>query len=169
MDEIAIHRARNSLDLSPGWQDRVVSEMCAQNGWTGAVCFDREADASQGISSGDVKNFLNVLGNVLASGGSLVEQEEAERRAAICTECPQNIEVPGCLGMCPGSVAKLLLRFAAAFQGRTLQTSRDAELKSCGVCGCANAAQVHVSLETLARVRGDFVFPAPCWKKPESE
>lgn len=165
LNEIAAHRKRHGLDLSPGWQDRADAEMCEQNGWGGGVCFDTEAVKVREITSGNVKDFLAVLATVLANGGALVDQSEAERRAAICAGCPHNIDVPGCLGMCPGSLAKSLMRFAAAFHWRKLQTSRDGDLRSCGVCGCANAAQVHVSLDTLRRVKGGFEFPDHCWKK----
>jgi len=163
MDEIARHRARYELDLSPGWQERVDTEMCEQNGWGGGICQDQLQEPHK-ISSGDVKNFLGILTGILASGGGLVDQTEAERRAAICSGCPKNIEVPGCMGMCPGSVARALMRFAAAFQGRRLETSHDADLRSCGVCGCANAAQVHVELESLKKVKGNFEYPSHCWK-----
>lgn len=87
----------------------------------------------------------------------LVSQEEAERRADICSRCPMQISTSGCWG-CKG-IAGMLPAIAGA-----RKTSFDGQLKACGVCGCYNAVAVHLPVE----VQGSesLEFPEWCWKRP---
>jgi hypothetical protein len=87
---------------------------------------------------------------------SLVEQEEAERRAKICASCPHQIEAAGCWG-CKG-IAGMLPHIAGA-----RKTSFDPQLKACGICGCYNSVSVHLPVS----VQGgeNLEFPDWCWKK----
>lgn len=97
------------------------------------------------------------------SGRQTVEQEEAERRAAICVTCERNVEYHRpCGGRCPevDEVVK------AVVGGGT--TSLDDKLKACSVCGCVNRAAVWVEITHLSKGIGpDFVEKAPptCWKR----
>jgi len=94
------------------------------------------------------------------SGFQCVEQEEAERRAEICAACPNQISTSGCWG-CKG-IAGLLPAIAGA-----RKTSRDSQLKACGVCGCFNQVSVHIPID----VQGSegLNFPDWCWKNPNSQ
>jgi hypothetical protein len=91
---------------------------------------------------------------------SLVDQEEAERRAKICASCPYQIQASGCWG-CKG-VAGMLPQIAGA-----RKTSFDMQLKACGVCGCYNSVSVHLPVS----IQGgeNLEFPDWCWKKSSPE
>lgn len=88
----------------------------------------------------------------------LVEQEEAERRAAICAACPLQIPTSGCWG-CKG-IAGMLPAIAGA-----RKTSYDMQLKACGVCGCYNAVSVHLPIDI--QQDPSLSFPDYCWKKAQ--
>ncbi len=101
----------------------------------------------------------------LRSDQSLVDQGEAERRAAICAGCRFNqpFRMP-CSGIC-GALLTLVEKIIN-HQG----TSRDADLKACSVCSCFNRAQVWVPLEVLDKgltpeLRSQFKSIDWCWKK----
>lgn len=106
-----------------------------------------------------VAQFLKTLASwFLIHGLKRVEQDEAERRAAICAKCPLNVGMNGC-GTC-----------RAALQGvrealMNAHTSQDAELRACGVCGCDNKMQVHVPIDSLnAATNSKTAYPDWCWK-----
>lgn len=110
------------------------------------------------VGVADVARFLRATASWVADGGGPAPQEEAERRAAICAACPQNVEVEGCWGC--GGVRRLL----EAAIGRR-RTSRDDSLRGCAVCGCQNQAQVHYPAAALIAGGGaELDWPAQCWK-----
>lgn len=105
----------------------------------------------------DVIAFSKTLIAHALNGGKYVSQEEANRRAKICSGCYFNVHVGGC-GACRG-LASLVVA------GRN--TDYDSKLKSCAVCKCTNASQVHFGLDTL-EVSDDSAKQAQyapfCWK-----
>lgn len=110
----------------------------------------------------DAAGFIRVAGEWM-KGREFVPQEEAERRAAICAECPENQRIEGCSG-CRNLVGRL-----TQFLGRR-KTQQDAKLQGCRVCGCSNIAQVHIPLEALSKgIKADMQFPDNCWKKPSAQ
>jgi len=111
------------------------------------------------VTFGDVRNFLAVLGEWMATRADFVSTEEAERRASICSGCPENIPASGCAGC-----TNLVSLVTSVVGGR--ETSKDEVLENCNICGCANKAQVHIPLEVLAKgITPDMAFPSICWKK----
>ena len=111
------------------------------------------------VTFGDVRNFLAVLREWMATRADFVSPEEAERRASICSGCPENVPASGCAGC-----TNLVSLVTSVIGGR--ETSKDEVLENCNVCGCANKAQVHIPLEVLAKgLTSDMAFPSICWKK----
>lgn len=108
-----------------------------------------------------VMGFYRTMRGVVKSGAQPVEQEEAERRAAICADCPRNIPIPPCQ----------LCRSTVNLVGHWLigkHTSKDEELKGCGVCGCSLATSVWVPVEPQREaltVDQKKILPQRCWKK----
>jgi len=76
--------------------------------------------------------------------GTIIDQQTAEQRALICSRCVANVTVPGC-SACSG-----LSNLVASLKGAK-KTPYDHLLKACGVCLCANEAQVWYSAEDLAK------------------
>jgi hypothetical protein len=108
----------------------------------------------------DVVSFLKSMKSMIAEG--TVSQEEANRRASICVNCPLNSNVTGCLP-CSGlaSVAQSLIG--------NKKTPADHLLKMCGVCGCVNKVKVWVKKETLDKLTtvkdNQDKYPVGCWQK----
>lgn len=158
------HRLGNGFPLLPGWEEELENEVCKNYGPETCRFVDETAgNAPRSIKISDVKNFVRVLGAWMASGGSYVDNSEAERRASICAACPKNQVIEGCTACAnlPGLIASTLGRRA---------TSRDAVLHGCAVCSCSNKAQVHIPLDILKKgVTDDMAFPSHCWKASLSE
>jgi hypothetical protein len=95
------------------------------------------------------------------SGFQFVPMEEAERRAEICSRCPANTAVSGCLG-CTG-VARLTNQIRG-----DRKTKFDTKLHACNVCGCELKVKVLVPLEVIDN-RG-LEYPKECWQNdPKGE
>jgi hypothetical protein len=95
----------------------------------------------------------------------VVSQEVAEARALICSRCVLNMSIPGC-GSCAG-----LANAVVAIKGAKT-TKHDHLLKSCGICLCANEAQIWLPIESLAKsttpeMREKYNRVDECWTRKE--
>ncbi len=111
------------------------------------------------ITWNDLKAFFSKVADWWRAG-ECVSQEEANRRAEICVGCPlnQTAYLPGC-GGCTDLAARVF-----KFIGNK-KTPLDANLKSCGHCGCQNSVIVWAPLDALVRNETELPAPPPwCWK-----
>lgn len=136
---------------------QVEHAICQRQPAQSSACRPREK-AYVNISLSSVVRFLRTLTGWFSAGLETVPQEEAERRALICKNCPRQVDVPGCFG-CKG-VGGLV----SALKG-TKRTAPEPFLKTCGVCGCYNSVQVWVPLEVLKSASGALEYPEHCWKR----
>ena len=155
------YRKANGYGQSTDTRGEIEQQMCESfDPHTRAFnCRDSEYPAPlTAVGWQHVASFIKVLAKFVTDRPEFVPQEEAERRAEICLVCPYNVPLAGC-GVCRAGIEE-----AMGFLGGR-ETSRDAGLRACGVCGCSNRAQVHIPLDVLrAGVRGDAKFPPNCWK-----
>jgi len=153
------HASDNNLPWAgSGARDYLLDLWCQQHPF--ARCADKDKpERTFGIE--DLKRFASSMGawvSKVAKGESAwVEQGEAERRAAICVQCPNNQDVA--CGWCSGSPLPVIANHLA---GR--HTSVDDKLKSCSVCLCHLKAKVHMPLDTLDASGLDL--PSFCWLSP---
>lgn len=163
--EQAVFRHRLSLpdmhlDTSGGWQARLWNDICAQD--EHLDCVDTE-NPGRWANLSDVWNWAQSMAGWAATGLSVVPQEEAERRASICVECPHNKAVSGCFG-CHG-VGEVISALAG---GKT--TSKDANLQQCAVChGCMLSAKVWLPLEAIKSEPYRDNLPSFCWLREQAE
>jgi|SRR6478752_422550 len=150
-EKIAKHRQAMGYDLAEGWKDRFQHDLCSQN--AEAPCTDRPNVKKEKITLKDLKRFINSMAQW---DGKFVAQEEADRRAEICSTCPKNQHIPGCR-TCAG-VLTLAKKYLL-----DRKTQRDAALESCGICKCFNAVAVHFPLESQDTT--GLEFPEWCWKR----
>ena len=157
----------NDIPMGPNWLEMIHSQACEQNPhwgkfckrWTGKVNIKRKP-----VSFAVLMQFLKVLGKWIASGGKLVDQEEANRRAAICTRCPYNApENQGC-GTCMAS----LLSGIHKLKGDR-STPSDSLCGSCLICGCElkTAVWFPLSAQTFGlteEMKNQFKEIPYCWK-----
>lgn len=153
------HRLANmdlGLDTSGNWQARLWHDVCMQN--EKLDCRDTE-DPGRFPNLADVWGWAKSMEHWRQSGFSIVSQEEAERRAAICIECPHNKVVHGCFG-CHG-VGEVISKL---IDGR--QTSVDQKLHQCSAChGCMLGPKVFLPREVLDTSAYADKLPSFCWLK----
>lgn len=106
----------------------------------------------------------------LGSGATPVAQELAEKRAAICVQCPKNV-AGAWFTEAPAELIKKAIETWKTITGKTdfeFKTSHDDKLKSCDVCKCLLKLKVHVDIEHILRKTKPEImaeFPNHCWIK----
>ena len=155
--KVATHRKSNGLaagDPSADIQDFV----CAQLPIGSESCshvIEGDYALKTHFTMEDVKRFIQAAVSALRGRG-LVDQTEAERRAALCASCPLNTTVKGCW-RCKG-LAEWLFKLIGA---RT--TAHASRLNQCGVCGCAIKAKIWLPQDVAQKVSEGYTFPSWCW------
>lgn len=96
------------------------------------------------------------------NGGMPVSRELADKRAAICVQCPKN--VAGNWFIETGAeIVKEIIEFRKDIK---LETAHDADLKSCDVCKCLMRLKCHTPLQfILKNTKKEMLgqFPKNCW------
>lgn len=165
-NKIEAHYRMNGYEMPLDWKEQAENQLCQllPPGWcrydTGETA-QPLADAR--ITMGDLFRGMEVLLRIAASPDPLVEQAEADRRAAICSGCAMNAHVPGCAPCMkiPDMVAKIAGARTTKYQHL---------LQSCLICKCRNEAQAWIKPEILAKgiTYGQhlaFKQIEHCWKK----
>lgn len=144
----------------------IESQLCENHPFS---CSENPPVAPRRLHLNDILRGTRVIASFKLAGSPLVAQEEAERRAGICINCPRNVDyAKPCSGIC-----QELLDLVKSVVGGAA-TKYDSMLKACDICGCSNAAQVHVPAEFLAKGVTDemmvqFRTIPNCWKWKEIE
>lgn len=149
-----------------GWKDEIVDLMCKQR--PDIACQDTEAD-TRPITSDDVVRFMRTLWEATRSNAKPVSVEEQDRRAGICTSCPQRGRV-SCMGWC-GAIARML---SDLIIGASSKRNAALSKQSCMVCGCELSSMVKYPLEVLHAVDAKInykagEYPEHCWKRVSPE
>lgn len=118
------------------------------------------------FSWADLVDGMKVFTTWGLAGAPMVVQEEANRRAGICIQCPINVGVTAGCATChkiasyiTGSVAKK-------------RTPYDDSLRACAVCHCALKAMIWFPAETISSHETpdrQHVRPSFCWAKKGGE
>lgn len=160
------HYADNGYPIPDDLQQIAEDQLCRTlpAGWCRYVDGrDPEAFIDRRIGVSTVISGTKVFAKFLLEGAPTVSQEEAERRALICSRCYALDTVQGC-GSCL-SIAEAVSEVVGA-----RKTPSDAALegKACLVCKCSAKANVWMPVE-VSRVGVSEerlkLFPEFCWKK----
>ena len=160
MSKVNHHRLEEGGDLSPGWQHRLGTKVVEDNPKATAHCSVPESSANYRVkmSGGDIANFIFSMKRWAMTGGAVVDDDEAERRASICSVCPHNSELTiGC-----SSCMQILPKIMGMIKGRT--TSYHDQLESCDRCSCALKAKVWLPMNVLSGGRA-LTLPKECFMK----
>jgi hypothetical protein len=116
---------------------------------------------STSLSWDDVQKGIQVFGSWVKKGMKTVSQNEADRRAAICSRCYLNVGVQGCTA-CQAAVAFITGRY---------KTKHDHALQTCAACRCFLRAKVHFSISILDRNHpgAQDLYPDFCWLKRDGQ
>lgn len=145
--KIKAHFVMNGYPLPDDWKEQFEHQLC-QLLPPGFCKWETGEDArpllEARLTMGDLFRGMEVLLRIAASPDPLVDQKEADRRAAICGGCFANLHIPGC-----APCMKIPDMVASIAGART--TKYDYLLKSCGVCHCQNSAAVWIKESILAK------------------
>ena len=162
--EAGNHYRANNLKVPPNLEELILSYVCQ----TYAECsYDNVPNAAaRGIfhrsAITDVIRFSRTMFDAMV-GGEKVTQEEADRRAKICSTCPFNVQPEGCTGCNSRAIKEAVTALT-----RAGKTPYDGQLLSCKFCGCFINAMVWFPLSTLQKFTDydeNKELPEWCWKK----
>ena len=120
------------------------------------------------ISLSDVIRGTQVMAAFKLAGSPLVDQVEANRRAALCVNCPLNMS----FSLPCGGVCSELKRLVTSMVGQS-KTKYDERLHACCICHCFLHAAVWLPLEIQClgvtdEMKEHFKALLPtidCWKQ----
>lgn len=161
------HRLANNLPISLEWKAQVENWLCDQ--MPPAVCRhlfgSRDinlAPAHRPLSIVEAISGAKVMGAWMFSGFEKVSQEEADRRARICSACPHNQPGTGCT-----TCASNALREAVQAVIGTARTVAEDTIHTCQVCGCVLKLAVWTPISLILKhspITADNNPPSWCWK-----
>lgn len=160
VNSVRQHREANELPIDPGLEHEIEMFMCSE---LPDGCREVPDPPKAQITIGGAITFTKILAEVFLRGNPRVDLDEANRRAAICAKCPDNVEATGCKPCHSRNIKKLVERLSG-----TETTKHDKMLQSCRHCGCFNRVQVWFPLDVLQKNQREAVrgaLPDKCWKK----
>ena len=168
VQNIAAWRKANGIPVGLGFESEVEQVICRQHP---EICFTEDPRAPLQpvvLNLQDVVSGTEIMARVILAGHkAFVTQEEAERRASICSTCKFNVQHhKGCGG---GICGRLLELVKATVQG---PTSKDDQINACYICHCYLKASVWIDRDIqwgpLHENRKIQFQQAPwCWKVPK--
>lgn len=157
------HRKANNIPISGNYRAEIEDACCREilehyANYEGVVTEDgrRAFPERGGLTLDDVKNFLSFVSKWISSGGKFVEQQEADRRALICLQCPKRTDLAVCWS-CRGVTALI-----DSLKGNR-HAAEEGKLKICGACKCDLKTKVWVDKEPMKR--DDVQWWNKCWMR----
>jgi hypothetical protein len=143
------------------WLDEREAMRMIAHGWFGFVELEgsppspvggvrRTAYAAGVAAANTALTGLAIYRELFSHGTQPVARAEAERRAAICADCPLN-KRGGLREFFVESIAKGITELYGVLRDLDLTTSRDKDLGTCTACSCPTRAKVHVPLDIIER------------------
>jgi hypothetical protein len=175
--------ATNTVFVSYGWRDltKTVQEHLVGNGieipvnlalimqatfcqYRPDLCVERSAEAEERVGAFlMMKRFYNSAVKPYLAG-QLVDQEEANRRAAICATCPKNTDklVEFCVSCSTRSLVGHINQFLTS-----RHTPSDPLLKTCQICSCDLKMKCWCPKSSMdePELRDKWPTDHPCWMK----
>ena len=162
-------RKANGWPVGLGFEDEVEQALYATGKYNAEFELQdaRIPNRRRNYNINDVVVGTRTMYAVKTNPEPLVDISEAERRAAICAGCPNNLSFSKpCGGICPE-----LETVVRAIVG-SARTSKDAELRQCAVCSCFLGVAVFVKTELQVNgltqeQKQQFLYAheqVKCWK-----
>lgn len=164
LNNIRAHRRANGIPIGLGFEDEVEQAVCREHPEE-CTGYDENYPRKRSLTLSDVVNGTIVMMAFKLAGSPLVDRAEAERRGAICKQCPYNMTfAKPCSGVCPE-----LLAVVNTITGH-VGTHYDQYLHSCTVCGCFLQAAIWLPMEIQCKgvnetMRNQFSNVQGCWKQ----
>jgi hypothetical protein len=161
VDDVRAHLKGNGLPVDPNLS------LTMQEWWCREVSAENCSEPNNPNMKDTVamaERFLRTAKAFVFSGAAKVPQEEAERRAAICAECPMNITGNFCTSCFMRNMVASTVAMVSGWK-----TSKDDKLKACGVCSCDLKIKVHVPKDQMNYKELDGLWTERCWMNGASE
>jgi hypothetical protein len=155
------HLVANSLPVPDDLEASMQNQLCQTlpPGWCDYDDPNRPR-VSTSIDWNDLQTGLTTFAKWVQSGFQTVSQDEADRRALICSRCYLNVNVQGCAA-CGKAVETVT---------RNKKSKYDFALRSCAVCKCFLRAKIHFPISTLdTQSTNQQLYPSSCWLKKGGE
>ena len=140
-NRVCAGRAANGIPMGLDFEDEVESWVCANQPSECSQALPGQFKLKSSIGLWDVVRGTASLLNHKAQGSPLVSQDEANRRAAICSKCPANVQMTLPCHRCMSSLENV-----AHYVSNAGSTPYDDQMRSCGICGCWTKTAVWVEL-----------------------
>jgi len=108
--DVCDYRKANGFAQSPDTRGEIEQQICEgmDPHTRGFNCNDRDFPTPlSAIGWRQVASFVKVLATMIVKHPAFVPQEEAERRAEICSLCPYNAPLSGC-GVCKAGIEEAM-------------------------------------------------------------
>lgn len=159
------HRKANGLPIPDDYESVIQDQMCQTLPPEWCERTGGQSWVSTRFGYDDFLSGMKAFAGLLTGKYKFVGQEEADRRARICSNCYYNISIPGC-----NTCRKLSEFVTGDVAGKT--TQYDEKLKACAVCKCANQAQTWFPMDALEETdtpEKQALYPNDfCWKSKTS-
>jgi len=99
--------------------------------------------------------------------GEVADQSEINRRAIICTNCPNKTEIPGCRGCGFTDTLNRTVNGLKKMFGKGFNIPNGLQGNGCDVCGCALSVMLPSKMEQFNEKLG-VVRPTNCWINKQS-
>ena len=142
--------------LEVGWEDYVWRAL--KDVYPGYIIETKKGPSPPVVNLASIKSFLKLVRR-RGLNRQVVSEEEALRRAAICSDCPLAGPISGC-GTCK-QLVKSILKIP---RGNLVPKDK----AGCTVCGCYVDAKVWIKREHLDSEIEKYTWPDHCWVKLEA-
>lgn len=161
------HYRANAIKIPDHLEAKVTDHLC-----TLVPCQETEATTLWTVAVRGTESLANIVTTAIARGEDpRVDAALANKRAAICANCPLNtMEKTGGCAPCKGAaaIAEAALRAGvrALARGMNLRTPSDAKLGECKECGCELRLKVHIKSDFLPEKPAGLEARVPpfCWQ-----
>lgn len=157
IESVKKHLTANDVAI-PIDLERSMNEFACQEHSENCEEIDPDAERKIGLFYLAKKFFTAVIS---AATQGLVDQAEAERRAAICVSCPHN--AGSSLNLCGSGCHTARFVKEAAESMSTKHTPLDGQLNTCARCECSLKMKIWVNKEAMADKT--IEWPSHCWMK----
>ena len=164
--EVKAYRKANGIPVGLEFEDELEQVLCAQHPELAVTDDPRGPVDVRPLRMNDVLLGTKVMVRFVGSGMKVVDQAEANRRAAICNNCTLNIHFAKACG--GGLCGELLELVNLVIAGK--KTMFDSQLQSCAICKCLLQLAIWLPLKTQVPPMSDFQKAQfenvpHCWKK----
>lgn len=146
----------------PATEEEVEDQICRQMGLGPPYCRGSTAVKTGSTTFESLKRFYDTARNWLSSGLALAPMEQVNARAKVCSTCPRNQPVGGCVDCIP-ELATIKAQDIIVPEDR--RPALMGWIHNCQQCGCRLSLKVQLAPEAFKDDKAEY--PEWCWMTTE--